>query len=211
MNFSLAAILTLALGQAAWAFQPCLQTGLRLGGDAADLAAMNRAEAQFLGPFAGLGTGSGGQLAQGTEVVILAGPELAAGLCGGSERAEIRIMAHLRPISADMPQGIGIFTDPATLRGMTQGLRAEAYHWTAAAGPGGMRAGLGLGLEADWTRLHLNSAFIDLDSRDFAMVVPVTLQLQWPMRQGAVDLWLRRSWSQGLWGTSLGLGYAMQF
>lgn len=184
--------------------EPCGSTGLRLGAEAADLAAMNRAVAEFLGPGSDGPFSFDGLLAQGTKAAMLKGPEVTLGLCA----PVWRVAAHLRPIAADMPEGIGIFTDPARLRGLSRGILVEAR---GGRDFGRLQVGLGLGIEADWTRLHLSSDFIELKSRDFALVVPLTLRVDWRVGQGAVGFWLRKSWSRHARGMALGLALTQRF
>jgi hypothetical protein len=179
----------------------CLHSGLRLGAGAGEIAAMDDAVRQFLGPGAPVDLGFGADLAGGTRFVALAGAQYRLGFCG----AVWRVSGHLRPIAADLPDGIGIFTDPARLRGANAGLELTAR----ASGPFGLWAEGGLGVEH--TRLHLTSSFLDLESADLALVVPLRVGLDLNLGPGQIGVWGEASWAQGARGAMAGIGYSLRY
>ena len=175
---------------------PCGQVDLRLGLEAGEFAALAAAERGFLGGIEAP--------AMAEVTVVSPGQDLSLGLCGEDWRAGL----HIGALRADLPKGLGIFTDPTKVRGQMQGLQVEAQRWVDL---GRMRAGIGLGLQADWTRVQVRSAFLDVKGQAFTLSVPVTLRLRYPLGQGGIDLWLRRSFASDMPGTAFGLGLSQSF
>ncbi|MCW1917748.1 hypothetical protein NX862_03205 [Rhodobacter sp. KR11] len=199
---------TLPLGALALGLAACGSTHLRYGIEAGEWAALNRTEAEFLGPYdSGLGGSFTDQvLNQGTRVRLYRAPEVDLGFCSDQWRYGVRGS----PFAAVLPEGIGIFTDPAAVVGVSLGLRAERFVWRDLGRQ--WRGGIGLGLQADWVKIRARSPLIDLTHETTVISLPVTLALRHPLWGGEVEIWVRQSWAQGgSQGQALGIGFRQAY
>lgn len=194
---------------AALASSLCGMTQFRYGIEAGEWLALNRTEAAFLGPSydSGLGASFNDQvLDRGTKVRLYRAPEVAVGLCSDRWRYALRGS----PMAAILPEGIGVFTDPAAVVGVSLGLRAERFAWRGLGGK--WQGGIGLGLQADWVKIRARSPLIDITHETSVLSVPLTLALRHPLWGGEVELWVRQSWAtEGAQGQALGIGFRQSY
>ncbi|NBZ87946.1 hypothetical protein [Stagnihabitans tardus] len=172
----------------------CAGTNLRYGVESGEWAAMNKTERDFLGDNPGLSGVGGGflddTLRQGTRVKLFRVTEVTAGRC----RPDSHVLLRFSPLIADLPDGIGVFTDPARMVGVSIGVRAEQFYWHRGRH---WETGLGLGVEANWHKMRLRSALVSLDSEAVTLSAPVTLIMRREIGTAEIALWLRHSWALG--------------
>ena len=200
---------TLPLAAMAAGMSGCGATQFRYGIEAGEWAALNRTEAAFLGPYAGGSLGSSLSdevLSQGTRVTLYRAQEVDVGFCSD----QWRFLLRGSPMAAVLPEGIGIFTDPAAVVGLSLGLKAERRFWRDIGGK--WQGGIGLGLQADWVKIRARSALIDLTHESVVVSVPLTLAVRRPLWRGELEIWLRQSWAEdGAQGQAIGIGYRQTY
>ena len=121
---------------------------------------------------------------------------------------QTRAYADLGATTARLPQGLGVFTDPARVRMLAAGLAADVMLQQAHETPGGHRVthAVGLGLTRTVAWVDIGSALIDRQSRVWLTQPYVSLTTRYQLRSG-LDLGADARVFRG-GGTELRLGVA---
>lgn len=146
--------------------------------------------------------GSGGGFPGLGDVPVPYGDAAAAAVVIAAQRSvsvapgltvQSRAYADLGATTARLPQGLGVFTDPARVAMMAAGLGAEIALQRAYVTPGGQRViyGVGTGLTRTLAYVDIQSALIDRQSSVWLTQGYATLHSRYQIRSGvelAADL-----------------------